>query len=72
MLDVQAQPSFQGANCDRTFADGSPHQIRLPITILHVALVIREQQIGSLKVVSLESGNWLVPYCGFMESVRCL
>jgi len=35
-------------------------------------LVMREQQIGSLKAVSLESGNPLVPYCGFTESVRPL
>jgi len=72
MLDVQAQSSFQGANCDRTFVDGSLHQIRLRITILHVVLVTREQRIGSLKGVSLENGNQLVPYCGFTESVRSL
>ena len=72
MLDVQAPSSFQGANCDRTFIDGSLHQIRLRITTLHVVLVIREQQIGSLKVVSLKSGNQLVPYCGFTESVCSL
>jgi len=72
MLDVQAQSSFQGANCDRTFVDGSPHQIRLPITILHVVLVIREWQIGFLKAASLENGDQLVPCCGFTESVRSL
>jgi len=72
MLDVQAQSFFQGANCDRTFKDGSLHQIHLRITILHVVFVIREQQIGSLKVVSLGSGDQLVPYCGFTESVCSL
>jgi len=72
MLDVQAQSSFQGANCNRTFIDGSLHQIRLRITILHVVLVIREQRIGFLKVVSLGSGNQRVPCCGFTESVRSL
>ena len=72
MLDVQAQSFFQGVNCDRTFIDGSLHQIHLRITILHVVLAIREQRTGSLKVVSSEDGNQLVPYCGFMESVRPL
>ena len=72
ILDVQAQFSSQGANYNRTFGDGSPHQIRPQITTLHVVLVMREQQIGSLKVVSLENGNPLVPYCGFTESVRSL
>ena len=72
MLDVQAQSSFQRANRDRTFIDGSLRQIRLRITILHVVLVIREQRLGSLKVASLESGNQRVPCCGFTESVRSL
>jgi len=72
MLDVQAHSPFQGANCDRTFVDGSPHQIPLRITILHVVFIIREQRIGSLKAVSLKNGDQLVPYCGFTESVRSL
>ena len=62
MLDVQAQSSIQGANCDRTFVDGSLHQIRLPITTLHVVFTIREQRIGSFKAASLENGDQLVPY----------
>ena len=72
MLDVQAQSHFQGVNCNRTFIDGSLHQIRLRVTILHVVFIIREQPIGSFKVVSLESGKQLVPYCGFTESVCSL
>ena len=72
MLDAQAQPHFQGAKRDKTFIDGSLHQIPLRITILHVVLIIREQPIGSFKVVSLEGGKQLVLYCGFTESVRSL
>jgi len=72
MLDVQAQSSIQGANCDRTFVDGSLHQIHLPITILHVMFIIREQRIGSFKAASFENGDQLVPCCGFTESVRSL
>ena len=72
MLDMQAQSHFQGANRDKTFIDGSLHQIRLRITILHVMLIIREQQTGSFKGVSLEGGKQLVLYYGFTESVCSL
>jgi hypothetical protein len=72
ILEMQAQAPFQGANCDRTFVDGFLPQIRLRITILQLAFVIREQRVGSLKVISIGNGNQLVPYCGFMESVRSL
>ena len=72
MLNVQTQPSFQGANCDKTFVHGYLHQIHLRTTILHVVLVIKEQPIGFLKAAFLGSGNQLVPCCGFTESVRSL
>ncbi len=61
---------LQGANCDRTFVHGSPHQIHPQIITLHAALVTREQQSGSFKEPSLRNGNRLVLYCGFTGSVR--
>ena len=60
----------QGANCYKTFLDGSLHRIRLPITTLHAIPITREQQSGSLKEVYLENGNRLVLCCGFMGRVR--
>ena len=56
--------------CNKTFVDGSLHRTHLPIITLHPILVAREQQGGSCKEVSLESGNLLVLCCGFMGSVR--
>ena len=75
--DAQAEASTQGpnyyrtfTNCDRTFADGSPRQIHPRITTSHVVLVIRGQQNGFFKAVSLQNGNPLVRFCGFTGSVR--
>jgi hypothetical protein len=60
----------QGANCDKTFIDGSHHRTRLPIITLRVVLATREQQSGSFKEVFLGNGKSLVLCCGFMGSVR--
>ena len=69
-LDIHSQAFLQGANCDKTFEDGSLHRI-LPQTItLLVMLVTREQQSGSFKEVFFENGSRLVLCCGFTGSVR--
>ena len=69
-LNMHAQPFFQGANCDKTFVDGSRHQILPQITTSHATLVTREQQSGSFREVSFENGSRLVLCCGFTGSVR--
>ena len=64
-----AQPSSQGINCDKTFIDGSPHQIRPRTITLPVALITREPQLGSFKAVYLINGNPHLRFSGSMENV---
>jgi hypothetical protein len=68
----QAKASLQGINYDRTFTDGSLHQIRLLTTTLPAVLIASKQPSGFSKEVSSQNGNPAAHFCGSTENVRSL
>ncbi len=72
MLDMQAQPSSQGINYDRSFVVGSRHQIHLRITISRATPITRELRPGFSKEGRTRNGSQQIPshYSGFMGNVR--
>ena len=72
MPEILAQPFSQGINYDRSSVDGSIHQIRLRITILHLMPITRERRRGFSRGDRMRNGSQPVPThsSGFMENVR--
>ena len=69
-VDMQANPSLQGTNYDRTFVDGSLPRIPLLTTILPAPPIASKQQAGFSKEVSSPNGNPMARFCGSTENVR--
>ena len=67
----RAQSFSQGFKYDRTFVDGSPHQIHLRTTISHATRITRELRPGFSKEGRIRNGSQEAPshYSGFMENV---
>ena len=65
-----SRPLTQEANGERTFESGSRPPILPQIMLYCVVLNTREPQLGSSEAVISKSGSPLVPFSGFMASVR--
>ena len=72
MPDIQAQHFSQGIIYDRSFVDGSRHQIRLRITISLLMPITRVRRPGFSREGRIGNGSQPVPTrsYGFMENVR--
>ena len=69
-IRVQAEPSSQGINYDRTLAGGSLRRIPLLTTTSRAVPIISKQRTGFSMEVSLPNGSPMVHFCGSTENVR--